>query len=65
MVSQIFSQQQSDSLLLWSHMTSNLVHLLAQLLYPPLRCNMISGLLGASDFKPHPLILKRKDFVYL
>ncbi|CAJ1055772.1 nuclear pore complex protein Nup160 [Xyrichtys novacula] len=34
MVSQIFSQQQSDSLLLWSHMTSNLVHQLAQLLWP-------------------------------
>ncbi|KAM7003163.1 LOW QUALITY PROTEIN: nuclear pore complex protein Nup160 [Tautogolabrus adspersus] len=34
MVSQIFSQQHADALLPWSHITSSLVHLLAQLLWP-------------------------------
>uniref|UniRef100_A0A4W6C3P0 Nucleoporin 160 n=1 Tax=Lates calcarifer TaxID=8187 RepID=A0A4W6C3P0_LATCA len=33
-ISQIYSQQQSNSLLLWTHMVSNVVHLLAQLLWP-------------------------------
>lgn len=33
-ISQIYSQQQSPSLLHWSHMMSSVVHLLAQLLYP-------------------------------
>ncbi|XP_041851953.1 nuclear pore complex protein Nup160 [Melanotaenia boesemani] len=33
-ISQMFSQQQSDSLLLWNHMISNVVQLLAQLLWP-------------------------------
>ncbi|KAM4572900.1 nuclear pore complex protein Nup160 isoform 2-T2 [Odontesthes bonariensis] len=33
-ISQMFSQQQSDSQLLWSHMISNVVQLLAQLLWP-------------------------------
>lgn len=35
-VNQIYSQQQSPSLLHWSHMMSTVVHLLAQLLYPSL-----------------------------
>ncbi|XP_033933225.1 nuclear pore complex protein Nup160, partial [Pseudochaenichthys georgianus] len=33
-VSQIYSQQQSSSMLVWSHMISNVVVLLAQLLWP-------------------------------
>lgn len=33
-ISQIYCQQQSPSLLHWSHMMSSVVHLLAQLLYP-------------------------------
>ncbi|KAL6106123.1 nup160 [Pungitius sinensis] len=33
-ISQIYSQQQSSSVLLWSHMISNVVILLAQLLWP-------------------------------
>lgn len=33
-ISQIYSQQQSNSLLHWTHMISNVVNLLAQLLYP-------------------------------
>ncbi|XP_029010164.1 nuclear pore complex protein Nup160 isoform X2 [Betta splendens] len=33
-ISQIYSQQQSSTLLLWPHMVSNVVHLLAQLLWP-------------------------------
>lgn len=33
-ISHIYSQQQSNSLLHWSHMISNVVNLLAQLLYP-------------------------------
>lgn len=33
-ISQIYCQQQSPSLLHWSHMMSNVVHLLTQLLYP-------------------------------
>ncbi|XP_070763459.1 nuclear pore complex protein Nup160 [Enoplosus armatus] len=33
-ISQIYSQQQSNSLLLWTHMISNVVSLLAQLLWP-------------------------------
>lgn len=33
-MSQIYSQQQNPSLLLWTHMVSSVVHLLAQLLYP-------------------------------
>lgn len=33
-INQIYSQQQSPSLLHWSHMMSTVVHLLAQLLYP-------------------------------
>uniref|UniRef100_A0A3Q3W6F3 Uncharacterized protein n=1 Tax=Mola mola TaxID=94237 RepID=A0A3Q3W6F3_MOLML len=33
-ISQIYSQQQSPSLLHWSHMMSSVVHLLAQLLWP-------------------------------
>ncbi|GLD70676.1 nuclear pore complex protein Nup160 isoform X2 [Lates japonicus] len=33
-ISQIYSQQQSNSLLLWTNMVSNVVHLLAQLLWP-------------------------------
>ncbi|XP_071318401.1 nuclear pore complex protein Nup160 isoform X2 [Trachinotus anak] len=33
-ISQIYSQQQSSSLLLWTHMISSVVHLLAQLLWP-------------------------------
>ncbi|TKS72896.1 Nuclear pore complex protein [Collichthys lucidus] len=33
-ISHIYAQQQSNSLLHWSHMTSNVVHLLAQMLYP-------------------------------
>nr|XP_046249006.1 nuclear pore complex protein Nup160 isoform X2 [Scatophagus argus] len=33
-ISQIYSQQQSNSVLHWSHMTSSVVHLLTQLLWP-------------------------------
>lgn len=34
-ISQIYSQSQNDTeLLQWQHMVSNVVHLLAQLLYP-------------------------------
>uniref|UniRef100_A0A7N8Y798 Nucleoporin 160 n=1 Tax=Mastacembelus armatus TaxID=205130 RepID=A0A7N8Y798_9TELE len=33
-ISQMYSQQQTNSLLLWTHMISNVVHLLAQLLWP-------------------------------
>ncbi|XP_068595416.1 nuclear pore complex protein Nup160 [Brachionichthys hirsutus] len=33
-ISKIYSQQQSSALLHWSHMISNVVHLLAQLLWP-------------------------------
>ncbi|XP_028287626.1 nuclear pore complex protein Nup160 isoform X2 [Parambassis ranga] len=33
-ISQMFSQQQSNSLLLWTHMIANVVQLLAQLLWP-------------------------------
>ncbi|TMS01076.1 nuclear pore complex protein Nup160 [Larimichthys crocea] len=33
-ISHIYAQQQSNSLLHWSHMTSNVVHLLAQMLWP-------------------------------
>ncbi|XP_035521636.1 nuclear pore complex protein Nup160, partial [Morone saxatilis] len=33
-ISQLFCQQQTNSLLLWTHMVSNVVHLLAQLLWP-------------------------------
>ncbi|XP_049929502.1 nuclear pore complex protein Nup160 [Epinephelus moara] len=33
-ISQIYSQQQSNSMLHWSHMISNVVNLLAQLLWP-------------------------------
>uniref|UniRef100_A0A3Q3JNV8 Nucleoporin 160 n=1 Tax=Monopterus albus TaxID=43700 RepID=A0A3Q3JNV8_MONAL len=33
-ISHIYSQQQSNSLLLWTHMVSNVVQLLAQLLWP-------------------------------
>lgn len=40
-ISQIYSQQQSSSLLLWPHMVSNVVQLLAQLLYPQHAKNML------------------------
>uniref|UniRef100_A0A8C4HGK3 Nuclear pore complex protein Nup160 n=1 Tax=Dicentrarchus labrax TaxID=13489 RepID=A0A8C4HGK3_DICLA len=33
-ISQLFCQRQTNSLLLWTHMVSNVVHLLAQLLWP-------------------------------
>uniref|UniRef100_A0A1A7YTS7 Nucleoporin 160kDa n=1 Tax=Iconisemion striatum TaxID=60296 RepID=A0A1A7YTS7_9TELE len=33
-MSQVFSQQHSDSLLIWTHLISNVVQLLAQLLWP-------------------------------
>lgn len=35
-ISQIYSQQQGPLMLHWSHMMSSVVHLLTQLLYPPL-----------------------------
>lgn len=47
-ITQIYSQQQSPSLLHWSHMMSTVVHLLAQLLYP-------SGLYLSSGFQARKL----------
>uniref|UniRef100_A0A665UIY1 Nucleoporin 160 n=1 Tax=Echeneis naucrates TaxID=173247 RepID=A0A665UIY1_ECHNA len=47
-VSQFFSQQHSSSLLVWSHMISTVVTLLAQLLYPSEQPNPIGQIVGYS-----------------